>query len=127
MNPLRRRMMVLAATAGLAVSWGCSNGAPSVDTSTAEGTVSGKVTLSGKTATKGTVIFDPSNYKRKDAAPRSAEIGADGSYTVTTLVGQNQVAVNSPELKNSDYPPIEFDVQAGDNTFDIDVTPATAR
>lgn len=127
MNALRRRMMVLAATAGLAAAWGCSGGAPAVDTSTAEATVSGKVSFSGKTATKGTVVFDPSNYKRKDASPRSAEIGADGSYTVTTLVGQNQVSVNSPELKNSDYPPIEFDVQSGDNTFDIEVTPATAK
>lgn len=127
MNALRRRMMVLAAAAGLAVVWGCSGGAPAVDTSTTEATVSGKVSFSGKTATKGTVVFDPSNYKRKDAAPRSAEIGADGSYTVTTLVGQNQVSVNSPELKSSDYPPIEFDVQSGDNTFDIEVTPTGGK
>lgn len=124
MIALRRRMMVLAATTGLALVWGCSGGKPSVDTSTAEASVSGKVSFSGKTATKGTVVFDPSNYKRKDAAPRSAEIGADGSYTVTTLVGQNQISVNSPELKNSDYAPIEYDVQSGDNTFDIDITPA---
>jgi len=120
----RRRMMFLAAASGLAVDWGCSDGKPSVDTSTTEATVKGTVTLNGKPATKGTVVFDPANYKRKDAAPRTAEIGADSSYTVTTLVGQNQVFVNSPQLKNSDYPPIEIDVKAGENSLDILLPPA---
>lgn len=125
MHLARRRVLTLAAAVGLGMAWGCADaGKPSVDTSTTEATVKGKVVFNGKSATKGKVIFDPSNYKRKSEAPRSADIGADGSYSVTTLVGQNQVAVVSPELKNNDYPPIEFDVQAGDNTFDISFPPA---
>lgn len=124
MNRLNFRAVILPVVAGLVIGWGCGEGKPSVDTSTAEATVKGTVTLNGKPATQGEVVFDPANYQRKDAAPRSAPIESDGSYSVTTLTGTNQVNVNSPELTDSDVAALEFDVQSGDNTFDI-VLPST--
>ncbi len=78
---------------------GCGSGAPSVSSSTEEVTVKGTVTIGGKPATSGEVIFDPSNVNRKFAASRTAAIGADGSYTVTTLYGENKISVWAPEIK----------------------------
>ncbi|WP_337177289.1 hypothetical protein [Paludisphaera sp.] len=119
MKRASRRTMALALAAGLTAGWGCGDGAPSVETSTAEATVQGKVTFNGKPVTKGEVTFDPSNHLRKNATTRSAALGADGTYTATTLVGANQVFVNSPELRKTEVGTIEYDVRAGDNTLDI--------
>lgn len=119
MKRASRRTMALALAAGLAAGWGCGDGAPSVETSTAEATVQGKVTFNGKPVTKGEVTFDPSNHLRKNATTRSAALGAGGTYTATTLVGANQVFVNSPELRKTEVGTIEYDVQSGDNTLDI--------
>ncbi|WP_435015347.1 hypothetical protein TA3x_002885 [Tundrisphaera sp. TA3] len=115
-----------AVAAGLILAQGCGGGAPPVDTSTAQATVSGKVTIRGKPATKGSINFDPSNIKRKDAAPTTAAIGPDGSYTAKTLLGVNQVTfsgppfVKDPALQDSQF---QFDVQAGENTFNPDLPP----
>jgi hypothetical protein len=78
----------------LLAGWGCGGGsAPAVSSSMTEATVSGTVTIKGKPATGGQILFDPSNINRRDARPRTAAIGKDGSYTVTTLVGENLVSV----------------------------------
>jgi hypothetical protein len=100
---------------------GCGDQRPSVESSTAEGTVKGKVTIKGKPASKGSVVFDPANYLRKDATARTASINPDGTYTVTTLVGGNMIRVSSPEAEaaGASYMSIDFDVKAGDNTLDI--------
>ena len=110
----------LAAVFALTLIVGCED-KPSVATSSEEATVKGKVTINGKTATKGQVQFDPANYKRKDVAARNAPIGADGTYTIKTLTGENRVTVDSPEKKGGDYSMRTFDVKSGENTFDIDV------
>jgi hypothetical protein len=107
--------------AGLMAGRGCSESAPSVETSNAEATVKGKVTLNVKPVTKGEVTFDPSNHLRKNATTRAVEFGSDGTCTITTLVGVNQVFVNSPALRKTEVGTIEYDVQSGDNTFDIDL------
>jgi hypothetical protein len=65
---------------------------------------------------------------------RSASIGADGTYTIKTLIGSNAVMVNPKadgrgQSKHVAVPSrmIPFDVRPGDNTFDIELaTPTTA-
>ncbi|QDV38778.1 hypothetical protein [Tautonia plasticadhaerens] len=119
----RRRLGAVAAAALLAAGTGCGGGRPSVDTGTEEVMVSGKVTLNGKPAT-GTISFDPSNVERKNAAARSTPINEDGSYTITTLIGQNRVSFSGPEIsKNPDILNAAYmhDLQAGENKLDFDL------
>jgi hypothetical protein len=99
---------------------GCDS-RPAVDTSTTEATVKGTVTVKGKPATKGKVVFDPSNYKRKNEAIRTADIGPGGTYEIKTLVGTNSVKVDSPEAAKaaSLYDTYTYDVPSGTSTFDI--------
>src|SRR4051794_21185477 len=98
MRPSCHGIVGLIGTWTLMAGWGCGGGgsAPAVSSSLTEATVSGTVTIKGKPATKGDVTFDPANSQRNVAA-RSAPIGADGTYTVTTLLGGNTVRVTSPE------------------------------
>src|SRR3954469_17261904 len=120
------RLTGLAAATLLVIAWGCGSGAPAVDTSTTEATVKGVVTIRGKPVTEGRISFDPSNVKRKSEPVRSAPIGKDGSYTVKTLVGGNQVTFSGPafdkdrQLQDVLLP---FDVQAGENTFNVELPP----
>ncbi len=107
-------------------AWGCGDGAPPVESSRTEAKVTGTVKIRGKAATKGSVTFDPSNIRRKDVAPSTAEIRQDGTYTVTTLVGENSVFVDTPETRRDSRLGANtqrFDVQGGDNTFDVQVPP----
>lgn len=119
----RRRLGALAAAALLSAGAGCGGGRPSVDTGTEEVMVSGKVTLNGKPTT-GTISFDPSNVERKDAPARSTEINEDGSYTISTLVGQNRVSFSGPEISkdpeilNAAY---MRDLKPGENTLNFDL------
>jgi hypothetical protein len=102
--------------------WGCSDGKPPVSDSTEEATVSGTVHLGGKPASKGYVQFDPSNYLRRTEAVRKADVGADGTYTVKTLVGENTVEafdLRGPNTGGFVRPPITIDVKRGTNTLDI--------
>src|SRR4051794_21737512 len=98
---------------------GCNGGRPSVDTSTAEGTVSGTIKIRGKPVTGGKVCFDPSNVARKSEPARTTTIGKDGSYTVKTLVGQNMVSFSGPafdkerELQDATT---QYKVQSGEQT-----------
>ncbi len=104
---------------------GCGGEKASVDTATTEVTVKGTVRLQGKPLDKGTVTFNPSNYARK-VAPRQAGIGKDGTYSVTTLVGRNEVLVDSPQIRKDPrlaYKRFTFTVQDGASPFDIDVKP----
>jgi hypothetical protein len=121
-----------AAVALLGIAAGCDS-RPAVNSSTTEeGTVHGRVTLDGKPVTGGEVVFNPANYQRKMIAARTAPIGADGTYTITTLTGSNAVMVN-PKADSRGKPkagavPAQmrpFEVQPGDNTFDVELsTPA---
>jgi hypothetical protein len=113
----------------LLAGWGCGGGsAPAVSSSMTEATVSGTVTIKGKPATKGEVSFDPANVSRNVGA-RTAPIGADGSYTVTTLLGGNVVRVATPETARDpalQFNETTFDVQSGTNKLDI-VLPAPTQ
>jgi hypothetical protein len=108
---------------GLATVPGCSDGKPSVDTSLTEATVTGVVTAKGEPVTGGTILFNPSNSGRI-VATRTAEIGPDGSYTIKTYTGDNQVTYGGEVAKKymgvglrKDY----ASVQRGENKIDYDV------
>jgi hypothetical protein len=113
------------ASALLVVALGCEGGGgmPSTDSSTAEAKVSGKVTVNGKVASKGKVTFDPANVRRKDAKSTTVDISKDGAYSVTTLVGENRVIVDTPEIRADSAKlsngETSYNATAGDNTFDI--------
>jgi hypothetical protein len=117
----RKSVLVPAALALVVIGWGCSDGKPSVSSSKTEATVKGTVTIKGKPVTKGTVVFDPSNYQRTNEAARKAEISKDGTYTITTLVGENNIKVTGPDAEKAGaaYDSFSLDVKAGENTFDI--------
>ncbi len=127
MRHARWRLGVLTGVTSLVCAWGCGEGKPSVESSTTEATVTGKVTIRGKLATRGTVSFNPANYQRKYEIPRGAEIRKDGSYTVTTLIGGNVVFVETPETVRD--PKLNtfsqsFNVESGTNTFNIELPPS---
>ena len=116
-----RILLPCVTAACLAIVGGCGGG-PGAESSTEEATISGTVTVLGKPATKGQVIFDPSNINRPQAPIRTAEIGADGAYRATTLVGSNAVTVvvpRPPRPTEGMSPEFGLDVQPGENTLDI--------
>jgi hypothetical protein len=108
----------------VAIAWGtgCGQGGPAVSTSTTEAKVHGKVTVRGKPVKKGMVWFDPANYRRKDVTARSTDVAADGSYSITTLIGENSVRYEGPATAGNrelDGAIQSLDVKEGDNEFDI--------
>ena len=123
----RERIPPLVLTTGLIVAWGCGGGTPSVETSTEEATVRGTATVLGQPA-KGSIVFDPSNYKRKDVDIRETKFEEDGSYAITTLVGPNSVMLSLendiPANAEGIQTDLGFDVQPGSNTFDISLPEA---
>jgi hypothetical protein len=125
MARLRRRHAALLAAALLTLppAPGCADGKPPVDTSRTEATVSGTVTVRGRPAEGGVILFNPSNSERI-VATRSAPIGKDGRYTITTYTGGNQVTFDGDvAAKNRGVGLLrEFvDVQAGENKADFDL------
>lgn len=106
------------------LSSGCGDSPPSVETSNTEATVKGIVTVNTVPAKEGELIFNPSNYKRPDAAPRTTKIDSTGAYSIKTLVGENTVkfggslARQNPTLQ---YKQKIVNVKSGENTFDISV------
>jgi hypothetical protein len=121
MHRLRGRLAPIAAIlAGIGA--GC-DGRPSVDSSTTEATVSGTILVRGKPATGGEILFNPANVDRP-VGPRSAPIGKDGTYTIKTYTGGNQVgfagslATENPGLfRFKQY----YEVQKGENKKDFDL------
>ena len=123
-SPLRPMMGLMAALT-LWAGGGCGEGKPAVDTSHTEATVKGVVKINGEPATEGEISFDPANYLRKNEVARLAPIGKDGTYTIKTLTGENQIklkgmlARKTPALQ---YEARMLDVKSGENTFDFEVT-----
>jgi hypothetical protein len=124
---VRRPAAGLMTAAALWGAGGCGDGPPSVDTSNAEGTVKGVVKIAGVPATEGQITFNPANYQRKDAQVRVAPIGKDGTYTITTLTGRNEVklggalAHKKPILSRETR---SVDVSSSGTTFDFEVKSA---
>ncbi len=100
---------------------GCGDAPPPVSSSTAEATVTGTVKANGSPVTSGEVVFNPANIARKTAPIVKAPLGKDGSYSIKTLVGENQVSVSSPSFTTRElqYNDQMYDVPSGGGTFDI--------
>jgi hypothetical protein len=129
MKCLRWRLTILLATTALALGVGCDDGKPSVDTSKREATVSGIVSVRGKPATGGNILFNASNSER--IVPyKTAPIGPDGSYKVTTFTGGNKVSFDGEiAAKTMGVGLIQeyFDVKPGvENKADFDLMGAGA-
>ncbi|MBX6312847.1 MAG: hypothetical protein IRY99_08025 [Isosphaeraceae bacterium] len=113
-------LSILAAVA-MALGTGCGGGPP-VETSKSEATVHGKVIIHGKPVKKGQVWFDPANYRRKDVTARSTNVAEDGTYAITTLIGENSVRYEGPATlgnRELDGAIQSLVVKEGDNEFDI--------
>jgi hypothetical protein len=101
---------------------GCGGGKPPAESSLTEATVKGTVTVHGKPATSGKVIFDPTNINRRDASLRVADIRPDGTYQATTLIGPNSVTLTLPRTgtwTDAMSPDLAINVRRGENSFDI--------
>jgi hypothetical protein len=128
MSPPRRdavlwAVALLTVTVLLPLNQGCMDGKPAVDSSMTEAAVSGTVRVKGVPAEGGSIVFSPSNSERIVPA-RSAPINKDGTYTITTLTGGNQIMFQGDlSVKN---PEIGFvreyvEVERGTNTADFDL------
>lgn len=126
MRSLYKSVALLLAAAAVSAVPGCEGG-PSVDSassSTTEADVSGKVTLGGKTAESGELVFDPTNIARKTAPTAKAAIGKNGSYSTKTLIGENVIYYRGgPTEKNQARTMFRKNVviNSGANTIDVDV------
>jgi len=108
---------------GLATVPGCGDGKPSIDPSLTEATVTGVVSVKGVPATGGAILFNPSNSGRL-VPTRSAPIGPDGTYTIKTLTGVNQVSFEGEvAAKNRGVGLIKesAEVRSGENKADFDL------
>jgi hypothetical protein len=128
---LRRSIARLSTMAylGLAMFPGCGDGKPNVDTSLSEATVSGVVSVKGVPATGGTIHFNPSNSGRI-VPTRTAEIGPDGSYTIKTYTGDNQVTFGGEVARKNTGVGLMKDyasVQSGGNKIDFDIMGAGSK
>lgn len=116
-----RLIPLLVFPVAIVLGGGCDGGPP-VETSNTEATVRGQVVLRGKPAKGGRIWFDPANYRRKDAVARDAEVAEDGTYEITTLIGENSVRYEgAATLKDRELDGAikGFDVKDGDNQFDL--------
>jgi hypothetical protein len=110
---------------------GCSTqGVPYISSSQEETTVKGVVRVRGKPVDNGTVVFNAANVGRPNVALRKASINKDGTYSLKTLVGGNNVQVSCKELlkaENRMFNESEFSLTAerGETTFNIDIPPAS--
>jgi hypothetical protein len=125
MRSSRVRYALLAFSSALlmAMNQGCGDGKPSVDTSHTEATVSGVVYVKGKPAPGGTILFNPSNSGRI-VPTKSALIAEDGTYTIKTYTGGNQISFEGEVAKQNrgvglikEY----VDVKSGEQQADFDL------
>jgi hypothetical protein len=124
MSDAKRLVVGLVAGFVLITTGGCGDGTPSVSSSREEADVKGTVTIRGKPANRGEVVFDPSNIHRRDAGLASAKIGPDGRYSLKTLVGENAVRVRGPEVdkdRSLDTNQLNVVIKSGANTVPVDV------
>lgn len=95
---------------------------PRASSSTTQARVKGRVTVKGKPLARAEIRFNAANVHRKSAPMATATINADGSYEVTTLVGENTVTLNGPALRKNvglQYAATTIEVREGENTFDL--------
>ncbi|MHC5541127.1 hypothetical protein ACYOEI_23135 [Singulisphaera rosea] len=109
---------------------GCGDsGTPYAESSMQETSVKGVVKVHGKLLDGGEIHFNPANSNRK-VGGRDAPIGKDGTYSITTLLGQNMVTISPPKNKKKSkaFFGIEYEeknvvLNSGENTQDFDFLP----
>jgi hypothetical protein len=102
---------------------GCGDGKPWVDKSLTEATVSGIVSVKGKPADGGQILFN-GNSSGRSVPIRTAEIGRDGSYTIKAFTGVNQVSFDGEiASKNRGVGLVKeaCDVVSGENKANFDL------
>jgi hypothetical protein len=112
----------MVAVASLFAS-GCSDGKPWVDKSLNEATVTGVVTVRGKPADGGKILFN-GNSSGRSVPIKEAKIGPDGSYTITAYTGVNQVSFDGEVAqKNRGVGLVKesCEVKSGQNTANFDL------
>src|SRR5262245_26881453 len=120
-----RRLAALFASAALITTAGCGAEQRTGEGAAAktEATVTGKITIKGKPASKGRVTIEPLGANGIPTGSKVAEVGKDGTYTVTTTPGQNDVTVSSTgdAAADSGYNKTSIDAKPGSNTLDLDL------
>lgn len=114
----------------LVAAVGCSSNpaASALTSSMEEATLHGTVRVKGKAVNNGTLSFRTAHVNRPNSPTKSVNINKDGSYSVTTVVGENYVEVTCKELNVKDAKKFRgteqlIMVQSGDNAADIEVPP----
>jgi hypothetical protein len=112
------------ALAGLIALSGC-DGTPPASSSTEQATVKGRLTLKGNPLGKVEVQFNPANINRKSGSLAKAITEDNGTYEITTHVGENTITLSgaavSQHSKALTYFNKSVDVKSGENTVDIPI------
>src|SRR5262245_51604955 len=120
-----RRLATVFASAALMTAVGCGGGQTTGERTApkTEATVTGMITIKGKAATKGRVTIEPLGPNGIPTGSKVADVGKDGTYTVTTTPGSNDVTVSSTgdAAADSGYNKTNIDVKPGSNTLNLDL------
>jgi hypothetical protein len=122
MKQARRRPGYGVVIATLISFCGCGDEVPPASSSMAQAQVKGRVTLKGQPLKNVEVNFNPANINRPTATKITSKVADDGSYEITTLVGDNTVTLSGAGIGNNmqvQYFSKTFDVQAGTNSLDL--------
>jgi hypothetical protein len=124
------RMIFGPTSMALVLALGCSpdgaRPAPDQPASTGEeATVSGKVMIKGKPATKGKVTIEPPYVKGKLMPEKIVEVGKDGTYQAKTYVGRNSFTVSGTGVAEAEsagtYNKKSVEIKSGANPVDLDL------
>ena len=114
----------------LVAAVGCnSNPAASALTSSMEeATLHGTVRVNGKAVNNGTLSFRTAHINRPNSPTKNVSINKDGSYSATTVVGENYVEITCKELNAKATKKFRgteqlIMVQSGDNAVNIEIPP----
>jgi len=128
---MRHRVSIAwTATVLLVATSGCSSNpaASSLTSSMEEATLKGTVRVNGKPVNNGTLSFRTAHINRPNSPTKPTTINPDGTYSVTTIVGENYVEVtckemNTPKTKRFRGTEQLIMVQSGENSVDIEIPP----
>ena len=125
MRRTNRSLAASIASAALMAAWGCGeSGDGGKAAPRADATVAGKIMIKGKPAAKGRINFEPVDAPGGlPVASNVAQVGKDGTYSVTTRTGSNDVTVSGTGDPKTDasYNKTSFEVQPGSNTLNLDL------
>jgi hypothetical protein len=93
-----------------------------------EATLKGTVRVNGKLVNNGSISFRTAHIKRPNSPTKSTTINPDGTYSVTTVVGENYVEVTCKEMSTPQAKKFRGSeqlimVNSGENSVDIEIPP----